>query len=1005
MKIENNKEKIETEDLVGENEVIEAGIDQKNLGFLFDIVSSQMYSNPIGSLIREITSNCFDSHAEAGIVEPIRVALERDLDSGYRMEFEDFGVGIGPKRMKKIYSKYFSSTKRDTNDQIGMFGLGSKSPLAYCNAFKIRTRFEGIEYLYLVRKGQEKPVIELIYDKPTTERNGSCVMVPVKNEDVQRFKEETKSQLSLFRDIIFYNLDINNDYFIIETDTFKYRPDFQFSPYMHLCIGDVSYPIDYDTLGITPLQLPIAIKFEIGEISVNPQREAIRYLDGVKEKILEKIKVSITEILAYYNKKTRVFSNIADYSLRKRRRRGRNYYELILHSDEDRDYSLNVAELIEAIEGKLPFYEGFKLSNERFPALSDIDVEINDHHFIPYMLKCLNGDGSSLEEPKKSYWRIRRFSDVISSYSDLENYLSMPSPKSPFTPNIVINRTSANKSTLKDEYLEENYKYGHRIYSFDVAEELFSFRELKRWCKFPPSGYNGISNVHRYTKVISLVKEWLSDISIDYEKLKVPKFWTIQREERIREEKRLRKEQDKLRTDIAILNFTDKFPSKSRADKEYGFKISENLSLGGGSYSNIGYIPSTFRVGIPDIQETASVSPSSLAIQEVAFYAAGTTGSDGPSGIPISFGFGEHGYIAYVDSIPPKVKSSYTISSLGECTPNRSKVLPSFLDSYKGVIIYGFKSDYEALKKAAIFTTLVYGKSANIVSKKHSYASRFYQIYQISEKNKKHFKELPNAIHVSKFYSMENPLFEKIACAVKLRQSGVMDIINRINPVYRIQDLNRELYSSIKYLYEFQRNYNDYHENCLSQEMEREVLNVIKLLNIGNELFDFHLNKVSKYFEGLEILKYVNFEDETAFNLAISLAKEKKKKVNFYHYLSVPLKIRIFLRMLPSLVYKSCTRGIPDNIGYDRKSLAVSQLSRRSKGVVGVEAPHSNLIERVFIDYHTDFKVTIAKFKDSDEVEELTEEQIPISVENIAGVQVCEPANEEKSYTKELIYL
>ena len=70
-----------------------------------------MYSNPIGSLIREITSNCFDSHIEAKVEEPVRLAMVWDSDEGYHMEFEDFGVGISPDRMKKIYSKYFSSTK------------------------------------------------------------------------------------------------------------------------------------------------------------------------------------------------------------------------------------------------------------------------------------------------------------------------------------------------------------------------------------------------------------------------------------------------------------------------------------------------------------------------------------------------------------------------------------------------------------------------------------------------------------------------------------------------------------------------------------------------------------------------------------------------------------------------------------------------------------------------------------------------------------------------------
>ena len=112
----------------GDNEFegTDASIDVNNLGFLFDIVSKQMYRRPINSIVREITSNCFDSHIEAKIDDPVVITFDED-EGGYYIIFKDVGVGISPDRMKNIYSKYFSSSKRDTNDQIGMFG--SKNPV------------------------------------------------------------------------------------------------------------------------------------------------------------------------------------------------------------------------------------------------------------------------------------------------------------------------------------------------------------------------------------------------------------------------------------------------------------------------------------------------------------------------------------------------------------------------------------------------------------------------------------------------------------------------------------------------------------------------------------------------------------------------------------------------------------------------------------------------------------------------------------------------------------
>lgn len=46
---------------------------------LFNILSQ--YSNPIGSLIREVTTNAFDSHIEAGIKKPVDVAIKGDRKS------------------------------------------------------------------------------------------------------------------------------------------------------------------------------------------------------------------------------------------------------------------------------------------------------------------------------------------------------------------------------------------------------------------------------------------------------------------------------------------------------------------------------------------------------------------------------------------------------------------------------------------------------------------------------------------------------------------------------------------------------------------------------------------------------------------------------------------------------------------------------------------------------------------------------------------------------------
>ena len=114
------------------SESIDFGIDSSNIGILFRGFSDTLYSNKIGSIVREVTSNCFDSHREAGIKDDVVILLSKaDPLTGKsgKICFKDVGVGLSPDRIKNIYSKYFSSTKRGTNNEIGGFGIGAKSPL------------------------------------------------------------------------------------------------------------------------------------------------------------------------------------------------------------------------------------------------------------------------------------------------------------------------------------------------------------------------------------------------------------------------------------------------------------------------------------------------------------------------------------------------------------------------------------------------------------------------------------------------------------------------------------------------------------------------------------------------------------------------------------------------------------------------------------------------------------------------------------------------------------
>jgi len=101
-------------------EGIDAKISEEDMHKLWDLLQDP-YKNPIGAVVREYVSNCFDSHAEVGVNDAVHVKISKD-DTGHYWSCEDFGVGLSPQRMKDVFVNYLKSTKNDTNNQIGCFG-------------------------------------------------------------------------------------------------------------------------------------------------------------------------------------------------------------------------------------------------------------------------------------------------------------------------------------------------------------------------------------------------------------------------------------------------------------------------------------------------------------------------------------------------------------------------------------------------------------------------------------------------------------------------------------------------------------------------------------------------------------------------------------------------------------------------------------------------------------------------------------------------------------------
>ena len=285
-------------------ESIGMSLDLDSAQILMQMLSKNLYSDDIGSAIRECASNALDSHRRAGVDEPIVVSFKPSVHNNYEFCVEDFGIGLDADDVKNIISKYGKSTKRDSATELGMMGLGFKAPLAYSSSFYFVCRKDGMERKYMMYEGEDTNTIDLLYEKETTERNGVKIIIPVKYNDKWNFMQKIKEQLCYFESVYFdvpEDNSINNGFLISRHDYFQFS-EMSTDQRLHLCLDNVYYPLDFDKLGIKRIEFPIALRFSLSDgIFPTPNREAIRYTQEAKQIIKERLTQVADYFVAKYN--------------------------------------------------------------------------------------------------------------------------------------------------------------------------------------------------------------------------------------------------------------------------------------------------------------------------------------------------------------------------------------------------------------------------------------------------------------------------------------------------------------------------------------------------------------------------------------------------------------------------------------------------------------------------------------------------------------------------------
>ena len=257
----------------------------------FDILTSNIYENKIRAVVREISCNAYDAHVAAGVTKPFEVHLPTAFEPWFSVR--DFGRGLSPEELAEVYTTFFRSTKSDSNEYVGAFGLGSKSPFCLVESFTVISYFDGIKSTYCCYRDTDRSLqISLVNQSSCGEETGLEVIVEGQDGDYKgaSFRQEAIEVFSYFNRIPSINIpEVSAEIqrrissFTVLRDGFV--ADFSKKVEYNACVavmGNVSYRIPYDWR----FKFPIRVYFNIGDLSVNPGRESLS-LDSKTKSILE----------------------------------------------------------------------------------------------------------------------------------------------------------------------------------------------------------------------------------------------------------------------------------------------------------------------------------------------------------------------------------------------------------------------------------------------------------------------------------------------------------------------------------------------------------------------------------------------------------------------------------------------------------------------------------------------------------------------------------------------
>jgi hypothetical protein len=250
----------------------------------FQTLSSKLYSDVTTAIIRELACNAYDAHVMVGHKNK---PFDLNLPTAFNPEFviRDYGPGMSDEHILSLYCTYFSSSKQDTNKQIGGFGIGSKSPFSYTDGFTVISYQGGEKRTYSAYVNENKiPAVVRLSTETTGEPDGLEVKFPVQVQDAAEFEKKSRAVFEFFDPLP----NINRQDFVVRKAEYslsgknwKLRKNADYLNGIRIIQGMVPYKVEgFQGLALEDkekavLQLPLDIFLPIGTLSPAATRESL----------------------------------------------------------------------------------------------------------------------------------------------------------------------------------------------------------------------------------------------------------------------------------------------------------------------------------------------------------------------------------------------------------------------------------------------------------------------------------------------------------------------------------------------------------------------------------------------------------------------------------------------------------------------------------------------------------------------------------------------------------